>query len=75
LEVRNKISNEISAGTETIAKLYIQNNQDEHRIYEVFFDKVYGTFAVQDPSKANQGPVSPGTKGQKPVHVKSGKAN
>ena len=75
MEVRNKISNEISAGTETIAKLYIQNNQDEHRIYEVFFDKVYGTFAVQDPSKANQGPVSPGTKGQKPVHVKSGKAN
>lgn len=67
LEVSNKVSNQVATGTVFKASLTLQNAPGEHKNYHVFFDKVYGTFVVQDAS--NVDPVSSsGTKGQKGNH-------
>ncbi|MEO6541532.1 MAG: hypothetical protein ABIN74_11090, partial [Ferruginibacter sp.] len=74
LEIRNRISNQNMTGSEYKAKFNYQNSDGEHRNYEIFVDNVYGTFAVQDPSKV--APIIPDTKGgKKPTHVKNNKQN
>lgn len=65
-EVRNSLSNQINNSTRTVASIFIQINPGEHRNYQVFFDRVYGTFALQDPLTATQMiPATPPIKGIK----------
>jgi hypothetical protein len=74
LEIRNRISNQTTVGTEYKAKFIYQHREGEQRNYEVFVDKVYGTFAVQDPSKVDG--IKPGSKsGKKPVYINDKKNN
>jgi hypothetical protein len=50
--IQNKVSNLESIGYQTEATLSIGSDQGEHKFYDIFVDKIYGTFAVQDPTVA-----------------------
>jgi hypothetical protein len=67
-EIHSKMSNQINSSSATRAEVIVQHNPGEHRIYEAFIDKIYGTYAIQDPAIAapiNPLPPKKGSKGTK----------
>lgn len=58
--VTNNYTKEVDSGTIVHARVSLYCSTDEHKVYQVYYDNIFGTFAVREAHNTNTTPTQTG---------------